>query len=170
MRTGHVVETRGTMARISTSKVGPCEGCNEKGSCQPSFGSPAAILETVEAWNRAHARVGDTVEIDLEGHAELRVSLLVWLAPVVGLIAGAGLAAAWSADLGLGRDMAAALGGVIGIAISYAVLTRIDRRAAEDTRLIPAVKRVIERPSAHRVLDAPRAVRVLRCETDHGRA
>lgn len=158
MRTGHVIEVRGDMARVSTSKQGPCEGCNEKGSCQPSFGSAAALLETVECRNLAGARRGDTVEIELLGHAELRVSLLVWIVPIVGLIAGAAVGAGVAEAAGVGPDVASLTGALLGVSGAYGALMRLDRRAATDARLVPAVKRVLER--AH-----PRhPVRLVRCE------
>lgn len=142
MRVGHIVDIRGGMARVSTSKRGPCEGCAEEGSCQPGFGPPSAILEVVEARNLAGARPGDRVEIELAGHTELGVSLLVWIAPVVGLIAGAALGAGFHEAAGVGRDVAALLGASLGAAGAYLALVRVDRRVAKDARLVPQVRRI----------------------------
>lgn len=142
MRVGHIVEARGDMVRVSTSKRGPCEGCAEEGSCQPGLGPAGAILEVVEARNLAGARVGDHVELELGGHTELRVSLLVWIGPVVGLIAGAAMAAAWHDALGLGRDVASLLGAAVGVALTYGALMQVDKKAATDERLVPQVRRI----------------------------
>jgi sigma-E factor negative regulatory protein RseC len=131
------------MARLSTSKRGPCEGCAEEGSCAPSFGPAGATVEELMAENPLGAVPGDRVEFELAGHEELKASLLVWLGPLVGLFLGAGLGVSAAGSIGAGPDGGAALGGLVGLALAYAVLSRIDRRAASDARLVPRIRKIL---------------------------
>lgn len=105
----------------------------------PTQNSP----EIVTAENIAGAKPGDTVELDLSGHMELKLSLLVWAVPIAGLIAGAILGVRLHAPLGVGEDPAAMVGALVGFVASYGLLKAVDRRSADDPRLVPHVVRVV---------------------------
>jgi len=101
------------------------------------------IPEELLARNPLQAQPGDRVEFDLEGHTELKLSLLVWIVPLLGLIAGAILGATFHSFLSLDRDAATLLGLAAGAAAAFAIVMRIDRRAAKDERLIPVILKVL---------------------------
>lgn len=143
-RTGLVISTHGTRAKVATNRRGPCSDCSEEGACALTIGgAPTAKADLVEVENPINARPGDTVEIDLVGHTELRVSLLVWIVPLVGLIAGAIAGAALHDTLSLGQDPAAMVGGTLGIFGAYALLMAIDRHSRNDHRLVPHIQKVV---------------------------
>ena len=154
-RTGLVISTHGTRAQVMTNRRGPCADCAEEGACALTIGGqPATTPDLVEANNPIRARPGDTVELDLVGHTELRVSLLVWIVPLVGLIAGAIAGAALHDTLSLGQDPAAMLGATLGIFGAYALLMAIDRRSKHDQRLVPEIQKIVQ-PEACSAAPAP---------------
>lgn len=147
MRVGIVVTTQDGRAEVSTARQGPCGSCSEQGACSLPIATVTNSVELVTAKNQLGAKPGDTVEIDLAGHTELGVSLLVWIVPMVGLIGGAVLGVLTREPLGLAEDPAALLGAGIGVAAAYLGLRRLDRRVTDDPRLVPEIIKVVAAPS-----------------------
>ena len=144
MRIGVVIETEGGRAQVATSRRGPCGECADGAACSlPILPIPRAD-EVITVENRAGAAAGDTVELELPGHMELKLSFLVWSAPMVGLVGGAAAGAALHQSLGLSQDAATLAGAVAGFLGTLAGLRVIDRRAARDPRLVPRIRRVVQ--------------------------
>lgn len=143
-RIGYILETDGDRATVSTTRRGICAACSERSSCSFENALGKDVPEEVVVRNGIGARTGDYVEFDLQGHVELKVSLLVWIVPLAGLIAGAAIGAGVHRHLSLEQDPATLLGAVAGFVVSFAVVVLCDRLAAEDARLLPLVLRVVE--------------------------
>jgi len=139
--TGVVIATRGSRADVTTSRRGACVGCSEASACDLGVHEGRADVVTVD--NRVGARTGDRVELDLPGNATLKLSALVWVAPLLGLVAGAAAGAALASRFGGSEDVAALLGSGAGIAAVFVGLRRIDRRVAGDDSIIPFIVRVV---------------------------
>ena len=142
-RVGTVIETSGEFAMIASSKRGICDGCADRASCSLAPETPVRLTDEIRARNPIDAQRGDRVEFDLEGHAELGVSLLVWIVPLVGLIAGAVLGANVHHLSSLERDIATLFGAVVGAVLAYGVVVLVDRRAKDDARLVPVILKVL---------------------------
>jgi sigma-E factor negative regulatory protein RseC len=145
-RTGTVLNTSGDHALIATNRRGICDGCTDRSKCSfddPFTNATEEALETITALNPVHAQPHDHVEFDLPGHTELSLSALVWVVPLLGLIIGAFLGANAHQLLSIDRDSATLLGLVSGAAVAYAVLRRIDRKAAGDERLTPVIQKIL---------------------------
>jgi positive regulator of sigma E activity len=83
------------------------------------------------------------VEFDLAGHAELRISLLLWVVPLIGLIAGAIAGANLHGAISLGRDAATLVGAVLGSALAFGPVVLLDRRSRGSPELVPVVRKVL---------------------------
>lgn len=142
-RRGRVLELNGERAWVSAERRGICDGCSDQASCSLHGDGGAGEPDLILVDNPLRARPGDTVEFDLPGRSELRVSLLVWTVPLAGLIAGAVAGSALHPHLPVGQDGATLLGAVAGFLASYAVLRQVDRRAARDERLVPRIVRIV---------------------------
>jgi len=146
-RIGTVIELMEGKALVSTSLRGVCDGCGKKDSCAFDYALGKGRPEQVVAENPVRATPGDLVEFDLAGHAELRVSLLVWGAPIVGLIAGAFFGERLHLPLGLSSDAATLIGAFAGLALIFALLIAYDRLfAKKDRALTPRITRVVKHP------------------------
>jgi sigma-E factor negative regulatory protein RseC len=139
--TGVVIAIQGSRAEVSTSRRGACAGCAEASTCD--LGMHEGRTEIVAVENPVGARPGDTVELDLPGNAALKLSVLVWVLPLLGLVGGALIGATLSSDLGLGEDGGTLLGALTGAALVFTALRRFDRRAGNDQRLTPYIARVV---------------------------
>ena len=142
-RVGTVLEVRGEHALIEAARRGVCESCADQQSCAVDALGSSNHTENVLARNPVAAGPGDVVEFDLAGHAELRISLLVWAVPLVGLIAGAIGGANLHAAISLGRDVGTLLGAVLGGALAFGVVVLVDRRWRGSPDLVPVVRKVI---------------------------
>jgi len=153
-RTGTILKTSGNHALVATTLRGVCDGCSDRSKC--SLDDPFAsaseaseeLLENITALNPLQAQPGDHVEFDLPGHTELSLSVLVWIVPLLGLIAGAVLGAYTHQLLSMDRDSATLLGLVAGAAAAFAVVMRIDRKASGDERLTPVILKVLSSSSS----------------------
>ena len=155
-RIGVILETSGDRALLSAPRRGICEGCAERGACGVDAAGGASKPETLEVLNPLGARSGDLVEFDLPGHTELRLSLVLWVLPLAGLVAGAASGAALHEVLGLSMDGATLLGAVLLGAMAFLGVMAYDRHAARDPRCMPRVQRILRRGSCPGPTAGPR--------------
>lgn len=143
---GVVLRTDGTRAEVSTSRRGACSSCSEAAAC--GIGEAERSDDVVSVRNAVGARVGDTVELDLPGNAVLRLSLLVWIVPLAGLVLGAAAGSLFAAEAGMSNptsgDAIALLGALAGTVAAFAVLRSVDRRHGGDPELTPLITRVVD--------------------------
>jgi len=85
-RTGVVRAIQGRMALVVTRMEPECESCKAKEACS-TFGGGGANAE-ITARNTAGAEVGDIVTISMAGSSLVKVSFLVYMLPILALIAG----------------------------------------------------------------------------------
>ena len=138
------METGGSRARVSAALRGFCGTCSEGGSCHLHLSAAPDRTEVVTAQNDAGAKRGDTVELDLLGHAELRLSLLVWAVPLAGIVGGAVAGVLLAGLVGLAEDPAALGGAALGFGVSMLILRKLDRHAAANGRLLPHIVRIVD--------------------------
>ena len=152
---GIVLEVEGDRARVSASRTGACGACSERSSCGVGLGPGGRSDDNslFDVANALGARPGDAVEIDLPEGTARKVSMLLWVLPLVGLLAGAVLGVKLHGRLGLGEDLAALLGAVAGLAAVFALLVRLDRRARGDVRLEPLLVRIVQRADGAGAVD-----------------
>jgi sigma-E factor negative regulatory protein RseC len=131
------------LAYISTSRRGVCDGCGDSSSCSLEGGGGSETAEVVTAKNKVSAHAGDTVEFDLEGHTELKISLIVWIGPLLGLFTGAFTGSGLAQPLGMSEDAGTLLGAVLGFLIAYGMVMVYDRLIRNDSQLKPSILRVL---------------------------
>lgn len=143
-RRGVVVSAEGDRARVSAALRGLCGTCSQGGACHLHLSPATDRTDVITVRNLVGARPGETVELDFPGHAELRLSLLVWAVPLAGLVGGAMVGLLGGSRLGLGEDAGALAGAALGFAAAMFGLRTLDRRATEEGRLMPHVVRVLD--------------------------
>jgi sigma-E factor negative regulatory protein RseC len=142
-RLGTVIAVHGDHAQIETSRRGICDGCSDQESCAVDGVAAQGSSDRISARNPIQASIGDRVEFDLPGHTELKVSLLVWVVPLVGLTAGAIVGASVHHLIPLDRDTATLIGLVVGTALAFGVVKIFDRKARGDTNLVPEILKIL---------------------------
>jgi sigma-E factor negative regulatory protein RseC len=142
-RIGTILEVIGDHAVIETTRRGICDGCSDHGNCAMEGAADSGLVEKTRARNPIGAEPGDRVAFELTGHTELKLSLLIWVVPLIGLVTGAVLATSLHQTISFDRDLATLLGALLGGALAFGVVILIDRRARGDARLLPEIVKVV---------------------------
>ncbi len=138
-----VVEAGVGYAWVETRRRSAC------GACSASDGCGTAMLAQVWGDRRVRVRAlstlplqpGDAVIVGLAEGALLRGSLLVYLLPLVLLVAGALLGQAAFAGAG---EEPVILSGAVGLGLGFLAARVVSRRLRSDTRFQPVVMRRLD--------------------------
>jgi len=150
-----VVEAGAGYAWVETRRRSAC------GACSASEGCGTAVLAKVWGDRRARVRAlstlplqpGDAVIVGLAEGALLRGSLLVYLLPIVLLLAGALLGQ--TAFAGAGEEPVI-LSGAVGLGLGFLAARGVSRRLRSDARFQPVVMRRLDAaPVPSNVLSTP---------------
>ena len=97
----------------------------------------------IKVTNHLQAKTGDHIEIKMPTGSFLKLSLLVYILPIVALIAGAYLGAELSGYFHLHSTPGSILGGAIAMIITFMVLRMIDRSAQSTEKYQPCMTRIL---------------------------
>lgn len=134
---GRVVEVYGGLAKVQVTRHEACRHCK---ACD--FGRTDTVV--VEATNRAGARPGDEVELELEGSRVLGAAFIAYMVPLIFMVVGIYLGTVVARALGRGAS-ASLFGAVVGLVLlglSYGLVYAYGKRVnperfrAEVTRVI----------------------------------
>lgn len=137
---GVVIRTAGDRAWIKTEKSSACEGCASRGSC----GNPGGGKEMeVAAVNGAGARTGDLVLISFGTAPLIKVYALVYIFPILALLAGAILGQHLAAVFNTDESLTALIFGALLFLISFFVIKSRSNRMARKEDYQPRVLRIL---------------------------
>ena len=138
---GIIEKTMDGKAIVRVWQRSACAGCGSRGSCEISN------KEThIEVLNEIRAETGDYVELTIPEGAVLKLSLLVYCLPIIGLIIGAFLGDAVSNHLLIGSPSLSILGGAIFMGATFFFLRRLDRKSDQNKKYQPRINRIITNP------------------------
>ncbi len=120
-----VVSVQGRMATLRFTRSKMCEHC---GGCM-RIGSDESEVQVV---NTLKAGVDDFVEIELHARSFLQATLWAYVFPLAFLLAGVMLGS-------LVNDAIGAVAGILGAALAYMVLRRLEPRFARKTKYRPCM-------------------------------
>lgn len=129
-------------AEIVAEKKGACGSCTSAHSCHPS--RSAMKLKTT-VLNRANARPGDSVSITVSTASMMKSLALIYLFPVIGLMAGAILGANMAPDMSMSQTGGAILFGGAGLVVGFAAVIMISKKMASNDAYLPVITRVIKK-------------------------
>ncbi|MFZ0728461.1 MAG: SoxR reducing system RseC family protein [Desulfobacterales bacterium] len=155
-RTGLVLQSFDNgMAEVVTDRRNACGGCEKSHGCRSCLTS-AKLVATVQ--NPVSAVKGDVVLIHLTESALRAGAVLLYIIPILWLMAGAFVGDGLGGNWRIGATGAAVLGGLTGLAIGFIMARSISRSASIGPSLIPRIVRVVERGAsqdkrAHAIID-----------------
>lgn len=121
-----------------TIRFGSTEACKKCGACQ--IKDDQAILAGVD--NTVDAKVGDTVAIENKPSTMVMAAVIIYLLPVIFLIGGYFLSLFIVNSLNF-NDKYAVLGALFTFALSFYVVTLIDKRLNKSSTFKPiAIKKL----------------------------
>jgi sigma-E factor negative regulatory protein RseC len=138
--TGAVLSIEGDFAEVETRRQGACGSCAASGACGTSllagyFGRRPLVLR---ALNRAGAAPGDAVIVGVPEGGLMRASVVAYLIPLLGLMAG-GITGQMLAPAA--GEVATTLGGLAGLAVGLGWFGRFGRKHGRDPRYQAVVLR-----------------------------
>ncbi len=140
---GIVIKVDTKTAWIRTTKTGACESCSAKSSCHTLGGGKEMEVEAV---NEAGARIGDQVVIGFETASLLKVSFLLYIFPILGLIAGAAVGEAIAPYFSMNKSLSALLIGGFAFFLCYLFIRKKGNELAKDRSYRPKVIRILPAP------------------------
>ncbi|MDZ7699816.1 MAG: SoxR reducing system RseC family protein [Deltaproteobacteria bacterium] len=136
---GVVEWVKGGKALLRIERTSACATCESRGSCE--MGPDKKMM--VEVTNDLGAGTGDRVEVSVPTGSILKLSLLVYLFPILFLIAGAYTGGECAQRFAFDTTLGSIFGGGMMAAIAFIVLRHLDRRLQLRGRSIPQMTRIL---------------------------
>ena len=124
-------------AEVVTQRRDACGECGT-GHCCTAFAGSSKML--IKAVNRVGASEGDLVSIDLASGGVIRISAILYIIPVLGLIFGAVLGSA----LDPGWPEATPLFTLVGLAVGFLVTVLISKHLSKKGEFTPVITGVLK--------------------------
>jgi sigma-E factor negative regulatory protein RseC len=124
-----VIHIQGTEALVEAVGEGGCGQCSSEKGCGSSKLSQLFCSKPRQfrVHNEAKASIGDEVQITLQDGVLLRSSLLVYVLPLVLLLAGGMLGSHWAKDA-VSRDGFAVMGSFLGLIGGFVIAQWVAKR------------------------------------------
>ncbi|MBF8982117.1 SoxR reducing system RseC family protein [Lutibacter sp. B2] len=138
---GKVVEVfKNNRAKVLMKKHAACGEC---GACQ--HGEENMKLNIV-GFNKVNAKIGDTVEVDMETANVLGAAFIMYVIPLFFMVVGIVGGNYFLKKLGYTTniDMYSAGIGFILLAISFFSIRLYERKLKDDKRYIPVISKIVE--------------------------
>lgn len=144
--TGQIESLDGDHAWVATQRQSSCGSCSVSKGCGTStvaklFGDR---LHRVYARNEVNAREGDSVVVGISEATLVKGSLMLYLLPLLALMAGGLLGELMAGQMGLNGELGALFMAVLGFIISLLWLKRYSGRLSKDERYQAVVLRRVE--------------------------
>lgn len=126
-------------AWVKTVRSSACDSCSSRHACQAGGGGKEM---EVEAINTVNARVGDRIVLNIKTTSLLKATFLLYVFPVLALIAGA-LLGQWVAGLrGSDSSAMAALFGFLFFGLAFIVIRITGRYLSKDASYKPEIIKI----------------------------
>lgn len=135
---GIVVRLEGDSAWVRTTPTSACEGCSAKGSC-----NAVGEEKEVRVLNARGAGVGDRIVLCMDTGPLLRATFLLYVFPILCLLAGAAVGEWLAPSLGRDPSAGAALLGCLSFVTAFVFVHLRGNRMARRREYQPRITRVL---------------------------
>ena len=137
---GVVSRIDGNTAWVTTNRSSACEGCSSRGACHVSENEKEMEVRAV---NAAGAAVGDRVVVSFQTGSYLKASFLLYVFPVLALIAGAVVGQETAGMVDMTPNTFAVICGFAFFFVSVLVVRSRSNQLAGKDEYQPKVSRVL---------------------------
>ena len=138
--TGIVIRTLpGRRADVVADKQGSCGSCSAAHSCHTSHASKKMTTTVI---NPVGAEPGDLVVIDVSTGRLLKGLAVIYLIPVLGLLAGAIIGVNLKESVSMSETGSALLFGGIGLALGLGLVVSISKLLSASDAFTPVISRI----------------------------
>jgi len=137
---GIVKDTFNHRALVVIRRSTWCDSCASQGICRALSGKEMLV----EAFNELNAKPGDRVELILPPTGSLlKISLFVYLLPILALMIAATLGWHYGPLLNLNRTLASVGASALALGICFSLLHVLDYRLGKRNHLTPRIMRIV---------------------------
>ncbi|MCU0822448.1 MAG: SoxR reducing system RseC family protein [Spirochaetes bacterium] len=137
---GIVKSLKGDRASVLIKKRPQCDSCGNSSSC--GITGKAEEFE-IDAVNPMYAKTGDRVIIQIESSPVVKVTAVVYLLPVVGLIGGIAAGRHIGKNFGLDMDLCSILTGLFLFALPFLIIKPFMSRLEKQKRYTPEITGIL---------------------------
>jgi sigma-E factor negative regulatory protein RseC len=119
---GIIEKVKNNKATVRVQKTPACEHCKSNASCSIEKREMRVQLE-----NDLHVKIGDQVELSVPEGSIVKVSMFVYLFPIIALMIGAFIGAALGEIFRVNQSISAALTGGVALCIVFFALKRFEK-------------------------------------------
>jgi sigma-E factor negative regulatory protein RseC len=138
---GIVIDIQGETARVKTQKTSACESCSAKSSCHAIGGGKEM---EVDALNAVGARIGDRVVMGFETASLVKAAFLLYILPILCMIAGGFLGQEFAAPLRLHPAFLSVATAFLFLGLSFCFVRIKGNRMGRTTPYRPKILRVLK--------------------------
>ena len=139
---GIVTKLDSTSAHIKTMKTSSCEACAAKDSCHTLGGGKEM---EVEAINTIGAKVGDEVVMSFETSSLMKASFLVYVFPILCMIAGAVIGQEIAPNYNLSAAVWSLVLGFLFFFLAFLIVRLMGNKLSEKEKYRPKIIRIRKR-------------------------
>lgn len=138
---GVVIELKGNQAKVQMRENPACESCPGHGACHAIGSMFGKRVMVMEALNQKGARVGQQVVVSFKSEQVPKASLIMFIIPVVALLAGAILG--YYLNVVGNRDISALIFSILSVTATFIGIRRYCKRYERDPSYRPVIVQVI---------------------------
>ena len=139
---GIIEKTESEKAFVKVQRNSACAHCESKGMCQVENEKEMVV----EVENVLGGKPGDQVEIMIPTGAYIKISLMVYMLPVLAFIFGAFMGDSLANKLSLNPSLTAIIVGIGLMAIFFYLLKRLDKVISGKKNYMPHMTRLLVTP------------------------
>jgi len=136
---GYVVKIKGKNAIVRTRRMEACEGCSEHDVCH---GTGNIKENEFEAKNPINAALGDTVILEFNSFKLVKLSFLLYVFPVIALIAGAFIGERFAPQLCMDKSLCSVIGAFALFGAAMGLIMLLERRARKTDTYKPVIVKI----------------------------
>lgn len=140
---GIVDQADSQKAVIHIQQSSHCATCASREDCHAMNDK----VMRIEVANKLNVKAGDHVEIAVPTRSLLKLSLIVYLVPILMLMVGAFVGQQWGKDSSSDATMASVIGGISAMAISFLGLKGLDRKMRGKVEYSPRITKILSSAS-----------------------
>lgn len=137
---GTITKTTDRNAWVRIGRSSMCDHCGSKGACNTLGGG--RIMEA-EARNTAGGKVGDRVLLKIDNSSFLKITFLVYMVPIVALIAGALIGLEIAPQYSLNPELSSILFGIIAFVLSFLFIHQFGKYVKRRQKFMPAIVKIL---------------------------
>ncbi len=136
---GMVTNASTTTAWVETVRSKSCESCDACGSCETQDKS---LGMTIKVNNTINAVKGDRVIIGFKTAPLLKMSFMLYIFPILLLIAGAAAGEAFAPRLGMDPSLTSVIAGILSFALAFGIIRKAGDKLSTSRDFKPFLVRI----------------------------